>query len=64
MATNVVLYPREGELFEKFLKRFMKKCKKQEVLKEWYEKNYYFKSKSQKRREKTRRNKFLQSKSS
>ena len=59
---NVTVYERDGESFERLLKRFVKKCKKQEVLKDWYDHNDHFKSKSEKRREKRLRAKFLRRK--
>ena len=37
---------------ELLIKRFLKKCKKERIVKEYIEKTSYYKSKSQKRREK------------
>lgn len=39
---------------EKLIKRFIKKVKKEEVLKEWFQKNMCFETKSQKVRRKKR----------
>lgn len=49
-------------LSERDVKKFFKKCKKQDILKEYVDKTVYHQTKSQKRREKRRKNKFLNSK--
>lgn len=50
---------KEGESSEKLIKRFVKKCKKQEIIKEYLEKVSFYRSKSQKRRDKMLKNRFL-----
>lgn len=59
MVVNVEVKLREGEGFDRLFKRFLKKCKKAEIIKEYREKTEYFLTRSQKKREKRRRNKFL-----
>jgi len=53
---------REGESAERLIKRFLKKCKKQRILDEVKEKTAFALTKSQKLREKRRKNKFLREK--
>ena len=60
--TKVEVFPRRDESFEKMLKRFIKKCKKQEIIKEHLEKTSFHKTKSQKRRDKIEKNKYLRKK--
>jgi ribosomal protein S21 len=59
---NVEVTLRDGESQERLLKRFLKKCKKQDIIKEYINKTSYFKSKREKRREKQMRNKYLKAK--
>ena len=59
MVINVEVKLREGESQDKLLKRFLKKCKKAEIVREYCEKTMFFETKSQKKREKRRRSKFL-----
>ncbi len=61
-ACNVLVELRRGESQEKLLRRFTKKCKKTNIVREHLEKTTYFKTKRDKRREKTARNKWLRNK--
>jgi len=56
---EVTLKP--GESQEKLLKRFMKKCKKEDVVKQYLEKTSYFKNNREKKREKYLKNQWLKS---
>lgn len=56
---NVEVKLKEGESSDKLIRRFIKKCKKQEIVKEHLDKISFFKTKSQKRREKRSKNKRL-----
>ena len=47
--------PKNTNQGEALIRRFLKKCKKERVVKEYIEKTSYYKSKSQKRREKRNR---------
>ena len=58
-AINVEEKLREGETTEKLIKRFFKKCKKVEVIKEHLEKTASFKTSRQKRREKRLKNEHI-----
>ncbi len=51
-ASNVEVQARPGESVEKLLKRFTKKCKSENIIKEYIDKTLYFKSKKQRRRSK------------
>ena len=62
MATNLVVELRGNESADRLIKRFLKKCKKQDVIREFLNKTSYFKSKSQKRKEKIVRNQFIRGK--
>lgn len=61
-ASNVYTVLKPGETQEKLLKRFFKKVKKSEIIKEHLEKISSFKTKREKQREKMLRNKFLKKK--
>lgn len=50
---------RDGESQERLIKRFLKKCKKQEIIREYLEKTSYHRSKSRKRRDKIMKNKYM-----
>lgn len=56
---NVEVTLRDGESTEKMIRRFFKKCKKVEIIKEHLEKVSYARSKSRKRRDKIQKNKYL-----
>jgi ribosomal protein S21 len=56
---NVEVRLREGESIDKMIKRFFKKCKKQDILKEHLEKISFHRTKSQKRRDKIQKNRHL-----
>lgn len=56
---HVEVKPREGESQERMIKRFFKKCKKSEIIKEYLEKTSYYRSKSRKRRDKILKNKYM-----
>lgn len=47
---------------ERLIKKFLKKVKKSEILREYLDKTSFHLTKSQKRREKIRKNKFLRNK--
>lgn len=55
---NVEVLPRPNEPVDKLIKRFFKKCKKQEIIKEYLDKTSFARSKSQKRKEKERNNEY------
>lgn len=56
---NVEAVLRHGESTERLIKRFFKKCKKQEIIKEHLEKVSYARTRSQKKRDKILKNKHL-----
>lgn len=60
--SNVVVTLRKGESQERLLKRFLKKCKKVDIIREYLDKTSYHKTRSQKKRDKILRNKFLRKK--
>ena len=62
MIINVEVCANNGLEFEKVLKRFNKKVKKSDILREHVEKTLFFMTKSQKRRTKRMRNRFLRAK--
>lgn len=62
MAINLELKLRPGESVDKLIKRFFKKCKNQEIVREYLNRVSYFKSKRQKRREKSAKAKFIKRK--
>ncbi len=45
----------QAEISEQLIRKFIKKCKKERVVKEYVEKTAYYKSKSQKKKEKRNR---------
>jgi len=49
----------KNETSEKLIKRFFKKCKKQEIIKEYLEKTMFFRTKGEKRRSKMLKNRHL-----
>ena len=59
MAINVEEKLREGESVDRLIKSFFKKCKKQEIIKEYLEKTSSFKTNRQKRRAKQLRSQYL-----
>ena len=59
MATNILVTQRPGESTDKLIKRFIKKCKNEDIVQEYLDKTSFFKSKSEKRREKIRKNRYL-----
>ena len=61
-AVNVEVTLKKGEASEKLLRRFSKKCKRNNVVREFLDKTSFFKTKREKRREKTERNKWLRNK--
>ena len=58
-VTNVEVKLREGEGMEKLIKRFFKKCKKIDIIREHLEKTSYYRTRSQKKRDKIQKNKHL-----
>lgn len=61
MVTNVEVRPYEGESVERLLKRFSKRCRKEALVSEVFNKMYH-KTKSQKRRAKRQKNAYLRRK--
>jgi ribosomal protein S21 len=59
MAVNVEVRLRNGESQEKLIKRFFKKCKKEDIIKEYLAKTSFFKTRRQKKRERYLRNKHI-----
>lgn len=57
-AINLEVKLRKHDTGEKLLKIFTKKCKKQNIIKEYLEHTYY-QTRSQKKREKRKRNNYL-----
>lgn len=64
MATNVEVKAKQGESADKLIKRFLKKVKKQDIIKEYLDRVSFFRTPSQKRRWKRAKNKFLREKES
>ena len=62
MAINVEVRLSEGMSQEKLLKKFLKKVKNENVIREYLDKTSFYLSPSEKRREKIRKNKFLRQK--
>lgn len=62
MVTNVLVKLRPGESQEKLLKRFSKKCKKSDIIREYLDKTSFYRKPSQKRKDKILKNKWLRSK--
>lgn len=61
-SCNVEVTLKKGESQDKLLRRFSKKCKKLEVVREHLDKTSHFKTKREKKREKAERNKWLRNK--
>ena len=61
-SINIEVTPKYGESQDKMIRRFFKKCKKQRIMEEHLEKVMYFKTKSQKKRDKRIKNKHLREK--
>lgn len=59
---NVEVILKPGESSDKLIKRFIKKCKKSEIIKEHLEKVSFFLTPSQKRRAKRAKNRHLREK--
>jgi ribosomal protein S21 len=64
MIINVEVHLKEDESSEKLIKRFFKKCKKQEIVREYLDKTVAFKTNSRKRKEKRLKNRYMKSKES
>jgi len=62
MAINVEVRLSEGMSQEKLLKKFLKKVKNENVIREYLDKTSFYLSPSEKRRAKERKNKFLRQK--
>lgn len=60
-AVNIEAKLRPGETSERLIKRFFKKCKKHDIVREYLNKTSYFRTKRQKKREKVLRNKHIRS---
>lgn len=63
MTINVEIVPRDNEPIDRALKRFMKKCKKENIAREVFDRSH-FKPKSQKLKEKQLRKKYSREKKS
>jgi ribosomal protein S21 len=61
-AINVEVKNTHNDPTEKIIKKFFKKCRKQDILREYLDKTSFFLTKSQKRRNKRLKNKFLRQK--
>ena len=61
-VANVEVFLGERESQESLLRRFSKKCKKQDIVKEYLDKTSCFKSKSQKRKEKSLKAQYIRNK--
>lgn len=59
---NVEVRLKPGESADKLIKRFVKKCKKSDIIKEHLEKVSFFLTPSQKRKQKRAKNKHLREK--
>lgn len=59
---NIIVFPKQGESQEKMIRRFFKKCKKQEIIQEHLSKTSFFVSKNEKKRKKIKENAFLRQK--
>ena len=59
MAINVQVRLEDGMSQEKLLKKFQKKVKNENVIREFLDKTSFHQTKSQKRRAKQRKNQFL-----
>lgn len=58
-SVNISVSLRDGESSEKMIRKFLKKCKKSEIIREHLDKTSYYKSKSRKKRDKIEKNKHL-----
>jgi ribosomal protein S21 len=61
-AVNVECVLKPNESTDKLIKRFIKKCKKEEIIKEYLEKISFFRSPSEKRKHKRAKNRHLRHK--
>lgn len=57
MATNIEVRVKQGESTDRLIKRFLKKVKKTEIVKEYLDRISFFRTKSQKVRYKRAKNK-------
>lgn len=57
VQVEVILKP--GESVDRLIKRFIKKCKKSDIIKEHLEKVSFFKTRSEKRKQKIAKNRYL-----
>lgn len=62
MAINAEVKAKGDESVESLLKRFSKKCKKEDIINEHLDKTSHFKSKKQRRREKLSKSLYLKEK--
>jgi ribosomal protein S21 len=62
MGYNFQVKLKPGESQERLIKSFLKRCKKEDIIKEHVEKTSFFMTKSQKKRQKRLKNKFLREK--
>jgi len=58
-SVNVEVTPRENESDDRMIRRFFKKCKKEDIIREHLDKTQFFRSPRQKRRQKTLNSKYL-----
>jgi len=62
MATNIIVTAKGNESSDRIVRRFLKKCKKQDIVREYITRTAYFKSKGRKEREKRLRAQFIRRK--
>jgi ribosomal protein S21 len=62
MVVNVEVYLFRGESTEKLIKRFFKKCKKSDILKEYTDRITFYRKPSEKRKSKWLKNKWFKNK--
>ena len=62
MSINLEVKLKDGESIDRLIKRFVKKTKKQEIIQEYLLKVAFYKTKSQKSRDKSAKNKYLREK--
>jgi len=62
MSVNISVKLNPNESSERLIKRFLKKCKRLDIVKEYIEKTSFHKTKSEKKRIKIEKNKFFKEK--
>lgn len=59
MPINVSVELRPGESSDRLIKRFVKKCKSEDIVREYLGKISFYKTRSEKKRDKIRKNQYL-----